>query len=309
MFSRWAWQRRIKSCAKVLVSSPSPSEFVIFSGVPQKMPFETVDSSTQHLRVGVVRGLISRVEAKALCLAAAPPKPRLYLAEQIKTSVQGFQAGPHIKERHRDLYDRFMMAAWSVDSHLWQRIFSGLRLYPELQYEEHDAGAAAKTIEHDADDASALTAILLLSDPAEFQGSCCYVESDEGQPRKVELRKGDALFFQGDRCAQWFAPLEGGSHSVLRIELGYGRSWGTFVFLAFSIMTTMVSAILVLLGEVHPAFRQGVPMLLLMSGVVMGQGMPPWLQRSYPARAGFMSSHAVLLWLIAWKLPQVLEEW
>merc|ERR1719433_1181887 len=106
-----------------------------------------------------------------------------------------------LTRRHGDLYEKLTRTAWAVDRCLWRNLEDFA--YPEIEYIEYDVeklgkpGAFGKHTDND----SLVTMVVLLSDPADFQGG---VNCFRGRPNcRVPLRTGSALFFYGDRCEHW----------------------------------------------------------------------------------------------------------
>lgn len=124
-----------------------------------------------------------------------------------------------------ELYKRLVKTAHAVDSQIWNNIDEGYTLDVELESITHK-GAGGDYTEPYCDSDSLVSVIILLSDPQDFIGGVNYFQDGTEIGKRVELRKGDAVFFYGDACEHWVTAVTDGSQAVLKLELSTGhRSW------------------------------------------------------------------------------------
>ena len=110
-----------------------------------------------------------------------------------------------------------MLTAWSVDQEIWKNLGPFDYTLPQIEYIEYDVeklGCEGKIGKHN-DNGSMVSVVVLLSDPSEFQGGANYFRPR----RRVLLARGDAVFFYGDRCEHWIAPVTKGRRAILQMEL------------------------------------------------------------------------------------------
>merc|ERR1712087_970881 len=112
--------------------------------------------------------------------------------------------------------------AWA-DAFAWRKLARHKEVYPEVEYIVYDArGGVPGTIEPHVDNYSAVTFIAMISDPQHFVGGVnCFDSTGErgAQPRQFSLRKGDAVFFRGEKLRHWITPVVDGVRTILQIEL------------------------------------------------------------------------------------------
>lgn len=258
---------------------------VSFSGeappVPREMQvLEPVDSTCKsRCELGVVRGFLSPCEV-----------------EEIKNLVQNSGLS-ETKDRHEDLnyrhkayrcekqvhdakpkiYNRLIDTAWACDGKLWKGIGQGFELYPELEFIEYDVGKMQRvgSIDPHCDNGSKVSMIVLLSEPTEFQGGANFFEDGTESGKKVDLKLGDAVFFRGEECEHWIAPVTSGRRAVLQLELSVGHStWEPLMLWYFfgCLFPMTTAAFTILVTWVHVYF---ISLLLL---VLMSLG---WLFRTH----------------------------
>merc|ERR1719284_1880640 len=127
------------------------------------------------------------------------------------------------------LYNRLIDTAYACDNQLWSSIGQGFELYPELEFIEYDVPKmqVEGTIDPHCDNGAKVTMIVLLSDPEEFDGGSNYFEDGTEDGKRVDLKLGDAIFFRGEQCEHWIAPVTSGRRAILQMELSTGHTCGT----------------------------------------------------------------------------------
>ncbi|CAK9018925.1 Hypothetical protein SCF082_LOCUS14295 [Durusdinium trenchii] len=133
--------------------------------------------------------------------------------------------------------------AWA-DAFLWQKLPRNEFAYPEAakQLEEitqiveyivyEGKEGLPGSIEPHVDNHSAVTIVVLLSDPSEFGASewapagfkggvNCFAspDSEDLPARVVSLDVGDAVLFRGEKLRHWITPVTEGRRVILQIEL------------------------------------------------------------------------------------------
>lgn len=123
----------------------------------------------------------------------------------------------------RALYQLLLDTMAWADATIWGRLSRNRKVYPEAEYIVYDARAGKPgEIEPHVDNHSAVTIVVLLSDPCEFQGGVnCFAPADDrgSGPRQLALRRGDAVLFRGEKLQHWITPVTGGLRVILQIEL------------------------------------------------------------------------------------------
>mmetsp|Transcript_35741 Transcript_35741/g.76191 ORF Transcript_35741/g.76191 Transcript_35741/m.76191 type:complete len:118 (+) Transcript_35741:2-355(+) len=113
--------------------------------------------------------------------------------------------------------------AWA-DAMIWHRLSQNKVVYPEAEYIVYDArGGTPGEIEPHVDNHSAVTIVVLLSDPGDFEGGTngFAPAGDErgAPPRYLRLQRGDAVIFRGEKLKHWITQVTGGVRVILQIEL------------------------------------------------------------------------------------------
>jgi len=121
------------------------------------------------------------------------------------------------------LYERLLeVMAWA-DANTWTQLPELKAVYPEFEYIVYDARTGKPgTIEPHVDNYSVVSMVCMLSHPSEFVGGANVFESTGepgAKPRKIALRRGDAVFFRGEKLTHWITPVTGGVRAILQIEL------------------------------------------------------------------------------------------
>lgn len=121
-----------------------------------------------------------------------------------------------------DLYDKLLNAVKWTDSEIWKKLPA--TVYPELEYIVYDRalhGGKPGYIEEHVDNKSAVTFVLMLSDPREYNGGVNYFarSGKHGVPRSVQLQQGDMVVFRGERLLHWISPVVGGRRIILQGEM------------------------------------------------------------------------------------------
>ncbi|CAK8986666.1 unnamed protein product [Durusdinium trenchii] len=112
--------------------------------------------------------------------------------------------------------------AWA-DAFLWQKLPRNEFAYPEVEYIVYEGKEGLPgSIEPHVDNHSAVTIVVLLSDPSEFKGGVnCFAspDSEDLPARVVSLDVGDAVLFRGEKLRHWITPVTEGRRVILQIEL------------------------------------------------------------------------------------------
>eukprot|EP00418_Pyrodinium_bahamense_P006206 CAMPEP_0179024032 /NCGR_PEP_ID=MMETSP0796-20121207/7243_1 /TAXON_ID=73915 /ORGANISM="Pyrodinium bahamense, Strain pbaha01" /LENGTH=354 /DNA_ID=CAMNT_0020719975 /DNA_START=69 /DNA_END=1133 /DNA_ORIENTATION=+ len=123
----------------------------------------------------------------------------------------------------RSLYESLVGTLLWADRTVWRGLKKGAVVYPEVEYLVYDArGGVPGTIEPHVDNESVVSAVVLLCDPAGFQGGAsCFAPSgtDSAHHREVQLKLGDAVIFRGEKLEHWITPVTAGVRIVLQVEL------------------------------------------------------------------------------------------
>eukprot|EP00913_Durusdinium_trenchii_P002094 g1933.t1 len=110
----------------------------------------------------------------------------------------------------------------ALDAELWNEIDIGDRFFPEIEYIVYDVSRLGEPgrIEPHTDNQSQVTVVVMLSHESEFQGGLNYFEpgTERGESRSAKLKRGDAVFFYGDRCEHWISPVVSGRRTILQME-------------------------------------------------------------------------------------------
>ncbi|CAK0834802.1 unnamed protein product [Prorocentrum cordatum] len=122
----------------------------------------------------------------------------------------------------RDLYSHLVDTMVWADQLVWKRLARNETVYPQAEYIVYDArDGEPGTIEPHVDNNSAVSMIVLLSDPSEFSGGTNYFDGDGACPgsRPLDLQRGDAVLFRGEKLMHWISSVTGGVRVILQIEL------------------------------------------------------------------------------------------
>ncbi|CAE7239603.1 unnamed protein product [Symbiodinium natans] len=121
------------------------------------------------------------------------------------------------------LYTKLMTTMAWADAMLWQKLPRSEVTYPEVEYIVYEAkDGIPGSIEPHVDNHAAVTIVVLLTDPSEFEGGMnCFASADsEDDPaRHVTLGLGDAVLFRGEKLRHWITPVTKGKRVILQIEL------------------------------------------------------------------------------------------
>lgn len=120
------------------------------------------------------------------------------------------------------LYDKILNAVKWTDGEIWKRL-PGM-VYPELEYIVYDRalhGGKPGYIEEHVDNKSAVTFVIMLSDPSEYNGGINYFarSGKHGVPRCVQLQQGDMVVFRGERLLHWISPVTRGRRIIFQGEM------------------------------------------------------------------------------------------
>jgi len=128
-----------------------------------------------------------------------------------------------LRAHARMLYQQLMDAMAWADAAVWRKLAQSRKVYPEAEYIVYDARKGKPgEIEPHVDNHSAVTIVILLSDPSDFSGgvNCFAPVDDRGSPsRQLALKRGDAVIFRGEKLQHWITPVTGGVRVILQIEL------------------------------------------------------------------------------------------
>jgi hypothetical protein len=192
---------------------------------PEDFSFQLLDSKQKDLKVALLRNFLDKQQIETLHKVAKDPS-----VAEIDDRAAGLTYKHHVwrleKQLHEsdpDLYERILNAAWSVDAKLWKNL-RDRTIFPEIEYIVYDVEKLGEhgTINRHTDNQSQVSMVILLSDPQEFKGGVNCFEGDGGTERRVELRKGDCVFFYGDECTHWITPVSAGRRVILQMELSRG---------------------------------------------------------------------------------------
>ncbi|CAL1141186.1 unnamed protein product [Cladocopium goreaui] len=127
-----------------------------------------------------------------------------------------------LRAHGRELYMKLIDTMAWADAFLWQKLPRNEFAYPEVEYIVYEAkGGIPGSIEPHVDNHSAVTIVILLSDPSEFTGGVnCFAspDSEDLPARLVSLNCGDAVLFRGEKLRHWITPVTQGRRVVLQIE-------------------------------------------------------------------------------------------
>lgn len=116
-----------------------------------------------------------------------------------------------LRAHGRELYMKLIDTMAWADAFLWQKLPRNEFAYPEVEYIVYEAkGGIPGSIEPHVDNHSAVTIVILLSDPSEFTGGVnCFAspDSEDLPARLVSLNCGDAVLFRGEKLRHWITPV------------------------------------------------------------------------------------------------------
>lgn len=240
---------------------------VTFSGeapsAPLKMQvLEPVDRSCKRrCELGVVRGFLSPAEVLEITdLVQSAGLSEVKDRDMcLKYMHNAFRCERQVRDAKPKIYNRLIDTAWACDGKLWQGIGEGFELYPELEYIEYDVSRMQRngSIDPHCDNGSKVSMIVLLSDPTEFLGGANFFENGTETGKRVDLKMGDAVFFRGEECEHWIAPVTVGRRAVLQLELSDGHStWDPLMLWYFFgvLFPTTIAAFTILTTWVHINF-------------------------------------------------------
>jgi len=128
-----------------------------------------------------------------------------------------------LRAHGRVLYQHLIDAMVWADATVWRKLARNRKVYPEAEYIVYDARKGKPgEIEPHVDNDSAVSIVILLSDPRDFDGGVnCFAPAGErgSGSRKLALQKGDAVIFRGEKLQHWITPVTGGVRVILQIEL------------------------------------------------------------------------------------------
>mmetsp|Transcript_31938 Transcript_31938/g.72867 ORF Transcript_31938/g.72867 Transcript_31938/m.72867 type:complete len:333 (-) Transcript_31938:26-1024(-) len=128
-----------------------------------------------------------------------------------------------LRAHARPLYNHLIGAMFWADALVWKKIGKNKVVYPEVEYIVYDARQGSPgEIEPHVDNHSAVSIVVLLSDPSDFEGGAnCFVPAQEhgGAHRELSLKRGDAVLFRGEKLRHWITPVVSGVRIILQIEL------------------------------------------------------------------------------------------
>lgn len=151
-----------------------------------------------------------------------------------------------LHEKRRDIWERVLGLAWLMDAlywHAWPSTDYAVR--PEVEFIEHDVARFGKnsSYEQHVDNNAVVTAIIMLRQRGvDFDGGENYYSgrgpeceigaagTDGSTADKlddtsvVELQRGDAIFFRGERVPHGVANVTAGRRAVLQFEFAVERS-------------------------------------------------------------------------------------
>eukprot|EP00747_Dinoflagellata_sp_TGD_P034614 gnl/TRDRNA2_/TRDRNA2_137363_c0_seq1.p1 gnl/TRDRNA2_/TRDRNA2_137363_c0~~gnl/TRDRNA2_/TRDRNA2_137363_c0_seq1.p1 ORF type:complete len:356 (-),score=11.12 gnl/TRDRNA2_/TRDRNA2_137363_c0_seq1:80-1147(-) len=214
-------QRRIWHRISTAVALDPPKSFTIHEG--KKVPQTFVH----------VHGLLDEDMVRTIhdCFG----HPSVFPCEDrgIKHEHEAFRIERALQSQAPALYKRLYGLMRWADATLWKSLkrlnpyYYSLLLYPEFEYIVYDArNGTHGFVEPHVDNESAVTMIILLSDPKDFEGGVnCFASTGttdfrkKHPPRCLYLQKGDAVVFRGERLPHWITPVTGGVRIILQIEL------------------------------------------------------------------------------------------
>jgi len=265
---------------------------VTFNGVVPSMPktFQVLDCpDVPHCRLGLVRSFMSQEEVAEVTDVANKPgveevKDR---HDDLSYCHKAYRLERQLQNSKPKLFNRLIDTSWGCDAKLWKNIGQGFELFPEIEFIEYDVtrmkGKPGKIDAH-CDNESKVSMVVLLTDPAEFDGGINYFEDGTEKGRRVELKKGDAIFFCGDECEHWITPVTSGRRTILQMELSAGHeTWDTLMMWYFCSMVPMALAASTIYAMwVHYYFWALIPFFLVTSGLFFGsrKKLPPGIRCS-----------------------------
>lgn len=128
-----------------------------------------------------------------------------------------------LRAHGQQLYQRLLDTMVWADATTWRRLHRSKIVYPEAEYIVYDARTGQPgEIEPHVDNHSGVSIVILLSNPAEFEGGAnCFASTGEqgARSRSLSLQQGDAVCFRGEKLKHWISPVTGGLRVILQIEL------------------------------------------------------------------------------------------
>merc|ERR1719379_699975 len=146
-----------------------------------------------------------------------------------KHKVSRFEA--QLRAMHPDVYARVMNLMRWADRERWEQLGGdeGIeKAWPEIEYIDYNADREGEPqyIEPHVDNKSAVTLIIMLTDPSGFTGgvncfrrACGEGEKKTDNHREVRLELGQAAIFRGEKLLHWITPVTRGRRRVLQCEL------------------------------------------------------------------------------------------
>eukprot|EP00746_Dinoflagellata_sp_MGD_P039108 gnl/MRDRNA2_/MRDRNA2_19427_c0_seq2.p1 gnl/MRDRNA2_/MRDRNA2_19427_c0~~gnl/MRDRNA2_/MRDRNA2_19427_c0_seq2.p1 ORF type:complete len:304 (-),score=58.08 gnl/MRDRNA2_/MRDRNA2_19427_c0_seq2:187-1098(-) len=123
------------------------------------------------------------------------------------------------------LYKRICRVMRWADSVVWKKMGKLKKevVYPEIEYIVYDARNGMNgTIEPHIDNESAVSVVILLTDINEFEGGLNVFAPSEyksnAKNRSLQLQKGDAVLFRGEKLSHWITPVTSGIRVILQAE-------------------------------------------------------------------------------------------
>jgi hypothetical protein len=130
-----------------------------------------------------------------------------------------------LRAQHPSLYNTVMLMIKHAAEQYWNEVgmFGAMDCFmPEIEYIVYDASLAEEppVINPHRDNGSAITLIVMLSNPSHFVGGHNFFEPK----RELRLKCGEAVIFRGELCKHWISPVTKGRRVILQVELQKGKN-------------------------------------------------------------------------------------
>jgi len=254
---------------------------------------EVLDCPEQpECTLGVVRAFLSPSEVLACAELCNTPGLEAITdrSDNLNYKHNAYRLEKLVRLWRPKLFNQMVNTAWSIDSHLWKNVpTDGIEVYPELELIEYDVkkmGQAGEIDPH-VDNESLVSMVVLLTEPSEFGGGVNCFENGSAASRRVPLRAGDAIFFNGGDCEHWITPVTSGRRVVLQLELAKSikGAWTNLMLANFCCCyVSLCAALYIFAAHVHHGFLAFIPIVLIVAGMFFVGGkasLPPNMRKSW----------------------------
>lgn len=188
---------------------------------------ELIEGSREELHVVAIRGAFSESECDLMQLAHTFPGAIEVTSKSDKVRIWEVK---ETRKRWKRVFRKSIAAINRVDSEHWEQIPQARHPFiPEVEYAvyESDANTAPEssdpqtTSQPQKDESSAITMVAMLSSSDSYKGGQHCFEGESA--RNVSLQRGDAVFYRGEACAHWVAPVMEGRSKILTLKMSRGN--------------------------------------------------------------------------------------